>query len=316
MNFEIANLLAALAGGIFGAAIGGLPAFVFTGVLVLIGVAVGLAGGDYDAINGLAFGPFFSPHVSFTAGVAAAAFAARRGGIDNGKDITAPLVGLASPAPLLVGALFGLGGYVLNELLKGLLAANADGTAFYTDTIALTVTISAIVVRLAFGNTGIFGSLDEEARGRGRFKPGGERVWVAFQEGWVQVSVVGLGFGLLGAYLVATLSSINPDFIGAATLLGYGISATSLLLLQLGFTVPVSHHMSLPAAVAAGAVVGAGGGTATAIILGAIAGVAGALLGELFSRVFLIHGDTHIDPPAIAILIMASVVFFAGLLFA
>lgn len=314
MNFEIANLLAAIAGGIFGAAIGGLPAFVFTGVLVLIGVAVGLAGGDYDAIGNLAFGPFFSPHVSFVAGAAAAAFAARRGGIENGKDITVPLVGLASPAPLLVGAAFGLGGYVVNELLKGLLAANSDGTAFYTDTIALTVVIGGIVARLAFGSTGIFGSLDEEARGRGRFKPGGERVWVAFQQGWVQVSVVGLGFGLLGAYLVATLTAVDPAFVGAATLLGYGVSATSLLLLQLGFTVPVTHHMSLPASVATGAVITAGGGGATAIIIGAIAGIAGALLGEVFSRLFLIHGDTHVDPPAIAILIMASIIFFVGLL--
>lgn len=314
MNFEIANLLAAIAGGIFGAAIGGLPAFIFTGVLVLIGVAVGLAGGDFDAINTLGFGPFFGPHVSFVAGAAAAAFAARRGGIENGKDITVPLVGLASPAPLLVGAAFGLGGYVLNELLKGLLVASADGSAFYTDTIALTVVILGIVARLAFGSTGIFGSLDEEARGRGRFKPGGERVWVAFQQGWVQVSVVGLGFGLLGAYLVTTLTSVDPAFAGAGTILGYGVSATILVFLQLGFTVPVTHHMSLPAAVAAGAVVTAGGGSTTAIILGTLAGIGGALLGELFSRLFLIHGDTHVDPPAAAILVMASIVFFVGLL--
>ena len=35
--------------------------------------------------------------------------------------------------------------------------------------------------------------------------------------------------------------------------------------------------------------------------------VAGALMGELASRVFLIHGDTHIDPPAVGI---ALVVLF------
>jgi hypothetical protein len=40
-----------------------------------------------------------------------------------------------------------------------------------------------------------------------------------------------------------------------------------------------------------------------------------ALLGELFSRLFLIHGDTHIDPPANAIWVMATVVFVLSLLF-
>jgi hypothetical protein len=37
------------------------------------------------------------------------------------------------------------------------------------------------------------------------------------------------------------------------------------------------------------------------LILGALAGLAGALVGELAARAFLIHGDTHIAPPAIAI---------------
>jgi hypothetical protein len=34
--------------------------------------------------------------------------------------------------------------------------------------------------------------------------------------------------------------------------------------------------------------------------------MAGAVIGEIGSRVFLIHGDTHIDPPAVGI---AAVVF-------
>lgn len=312
MDFSLVNLLAAFAGGVFGAAIGGLPAFIFTGVLVLIGVAVGLAGGQFDAINNLAFGPFFGPHVSFGGGAAAAAFAARRGDIDNGRDIATPLAGLADPLPLLIGGLFGLGGFVVNLLLRSLLAADNSGAVFYTDTIALTVVISAIVVRLLFGRTGIFGTPDEESRARGRFKPGGDRVWVAYQEGFLQASLIGLGFGLLGAYLVSTLVGVDPKFAGAATLLGYGVSAVALVFLNLGLSVPVTHHMSLPAAVTAGAVLTAGGGVTAALLLGALAGIGGALLGELFSRLFLIHGDTHIDPPAAAILVMATIVFLVG----
>jgi hypothetical protein len=69
--------------------------------------------------------------------------------------------------------------------------------------------------------------------------------------------------------------------------------------------------------VAAVAVLAGFGGSATAaMIAGAVAGIAGALLGEFFSRLFLIHGDTHVDPPANAIWVMATVIVVIGLLFA
>ncbi len=59
-----------------------------------------------------------------------------------------------------------------------------------------------------------------------------------------------------------------------------------------------------------------GGGPLAALIAGAVAGIAGALLGEFFSRLFLIHGDTHIDPPAAAIATMATIIVIIALLFA
>ncbi len=49
------------------------------------------------------------------------------------------------------------------------------------------------------------------------------------------------------------------------------------------------------------------------MIAGAVAGIAGALLGEIFSRLFLIHGDTHVDPPAFAIFTMTTIVVLARL---
>jgi hypothetical protein len=97
--------------------------------------------------------------------------------------------------------------------------------------------------------------------------------------------------------------------------LGFGFSAVSLILLEVGFDCPVTHHMTLPGGVAAAAVIGAGGWSLVAVLLGAAAGIGGALLGEFFSRLFLIHGDTHIDPPANAIWVMATVVFVFSLLF-
>ncbi|MGH3089646.1 MAG: hypothetical protein ACRDSJ_20360, partial [Rubrobacteraceae bacterium] len=49
-------------------------------------------------------------------------------------------------------------------------------------------------------------------------------------------------------------------------------------------------------------------------LLGGAAGIGGAFLGELFSRLFLIHGDTHVDPPAHAIWVMTTIVIVVGLL--
>ena len=51
------------------------------------------------------------------------------------------------------------------------------------------------------------------------------------------------------------------------------------------------------------------------MIAGAAAGIGGALFGELFSRLFLIHGDTHVDPPAAAIAAMATVIIVVSLPF-
>lgn len=322
MSFEFldpALLLAAFAGGLFGAAIGGLPAFIFTGFAVLLGVAAGLGGSEFNVLaapnepQGIAFGVIFGPHISFAGGAAAAAFAARRGDIEDGKDIVTPLAGVGDPPALLVGGIFGVGGLVVQQLLTGLLGTFTAITA--TDTIAFTVAFSAVVARLAFGKTGLFGDLTPEAREHGRFRPGGERVWLGYQEGFLQVSVIGFGCGILAAWIVVAFAAANPDYVPLGVVLGFGFSAVSLILLQVGFDCPVTHHMTLPGGVAAAAVIGAGGGPLVAVLLGAIAGIAGALLGELFSRLFLIHGDTHVDPPANAIWVMATVVFVFSLLF-
>ncbi len=317
VDFELALLLAAFAGGLFGAAIGALPAFIFTGFAVLVGVAAGVGGSEFDLLGSMAFGPVFGPHISFAGGVAAAAFAARRGDIENGRNIAVPLAGVGDPLVLLIGGLFGLGGHVVQQLLAALLAVTETRFFYsaYTDTIALTVGISAIVARLAFGRTGFFGTLAPEARERGRFVPGGDQIWLSYQQGFFQASVLGLGAGTLSAWLVTAFNAANPEYTPIGVVLGFGISAASLMVLQFGYDCPVTHHMTLPAGVAAFAILSIGSTATLAVLAGAIAGIVGALLGEFFSRLFLIHGDTHIDPPANAIWVMATIVVLAGLLF-
>jgi hypothetical protein len=305
VEFSLIILIAAFGGGLFGAAVGGLPAFIFTGFMVIAGVAAAASGAEYDFLTNVAFGPVFGPHISFAGGVAGAAYANRAGLLENGKDITFGLTGLANPTVLLVGGAFGALGYVIQWVLSLFLTG-------YTDTIALTVFISAVIVRLAFGRSGLFGNLEPEAAQRGRFNPGGTEVWVPQQEGWFQAAILGLGVGAISAFMFVSMYQVSPDLAGAGTVLGFGIAAASLLFLQYGTTIPVTHHMALPAGVAASVFITALGGTG-ALLLGIVGGILGALVGEFASRLFLIHGDTHVDPPAIAIFIMTSVFLIIGL---
>ncbi|MGI8573851.1 MAG: hypothetical protein ACR2MA_00595 [Egibacteraceae bacterium] len=289
MDFSWLTLGAAFGGGLFGAAMGGLPAFVFTGLTVLIGVALALAGVEYDFLGNVAFGPVFGPHISFAGGAAAAAYAYWRNELEDGADIVTPLAGLATADVLLVGGVFGVGGYLLQVLLTPLVGS-------YLDVIAFIVFISDLIARLIFGKTGPFGKVPENSS-HGLFTPGENSAWVEFQQGWLQSGVIGLGTGLFSSYIAITILQFNPDLGGAATVAGFGISAATLVFLALGLDFPVTHHMTISAAYVAVAT--------NNLLLGTLAGIAGALVGEVFSRVFYVHGDTHVDPPAGAIAVMS-----------
>ena len=290
MQFEWIALAGAFGGGLFGAAIGALPAFAFTGFATLIGVATALAGAEYDVLGSVAFGPVLGPHISFAGGVAAAAYARWRGELDDGKDIIEPLASLASWDVLAVGGVFGAIGYLAQWGLSPLLTD-------LTDIVALVVMLSGILARLVFGSKPLLGRVSEDAHGS-RFDPSGDEVWVEYQQEWGQAAVIGLGAGFISAFMALTILEANPDATQAATVVGFGLSAASLVFLALGASFPVTHHMTISAAYAA---VASGN-----LWVGVLAGVGGALVGELASRLFLIHGDTHIDPPASAIWVMAS----------
>ena len=128
------------------------------------------------------------------------------------------------------------------------------------------------------------------------FARAGRRIMTALpahQQDITHVLSIGLGVGLIGAFLA------SGSGLGAGSNnLAFGIATTVLIFMVLGRSVPVTHHIALP--VALGVLYGDG------FVGGVACGIAGALLGEVASRVFLIHGDTHIDPPAAGV---AGVVF-------
>jgi hypothetical protein len=320
-------LIAAFAGGAFGAAIGALPAFIFTGFMVIAGEAAVIANADAGSITtSVAFGAPFSPAISFAGGAAATAYAAKRGYIQSGfdyhnaKDIAFALG--TEPDVLAVGGIFGIIGYWLTVL--------SSTFALPYDAIAMGVVLSALIHRVVFGYPLIGpvygdGILDMSPFEREELRPaddpsaaasadseaptdGGQEPrlavepWLPHQYEWANVAAIGVVAGLFGGYIAMATGS---------AFLAFGISAASLLFLNLGVErIPVTHHMTLPASAAAIASTGGGEGSMLVALLWAGAfGLVAALFGELFERIFYAHGDTHWDPPAAAIVFGAFLVF-------
>ncbi len=307
--FDFLTLLIAAAGGFFGAAIGGLHAFIFTGFMVLVGSAIIMAGGSPEFLNYVAFGPAFGPHIAFAGGVAAAAYAARQSEDVGGKDIGIALVSLDRSVVMVVGAVFGMFGYLLQTGIAAI-----PGFGGLTDSVALTVFISAIVVRLAIGRTSLTGDLPEGS-GWGRFAPRDGVAWIRYHERFGQLTVLSLFVGLLAAGVALRLEAYYPNSEGTGQLLMFSVSAVSLLFLSLGISFPVTHHITIIAGLGATTFLPIVGGNAVvAALIGMVFGVLSGLLGEVCARVFHNSGNTHFDPPAAAIWPMTTVILLLGTL--
>ena len=213
----------------------------------------------------------------------------------GGKDIAVPLISIEKPDVLIVGALFGMGGYLVQ---LGIAKIPWFGT--HTDSVAVTVFISALVVRLFIGRSSIFGNLPEGA-GWGRFAPKDETAWVRYHERFVPNTILGLGAGLFAAGTALLLHNLYPDAAPTQYFV-FGLSAVSLLFLSLGLSFPVTHHITIIAGVGAVTFLPiVNGNEIVALIIGALFGMMSAWFAEAGARLFHDHGNTHIDPPATAI---------------
>ena len=329
----IGMLLAAFAGGAFGSAVGALPAFIFTGFMVMAGETASILSSDFlemlkleagpmnsDTITSvLGFGPVFGPHISFAAGTAASAFAAKKGYMNTDFPYhEAKNIAFAQgpkPDVLFVGGVFGILGYWITTISATL--------SLPWDPIAMGVVLSAVVHRLVFRypligdrTNGLLDMKPFEAEERrvigeaateGEMKSSGNRFlvepWLPHQYKWGDVTVLGLVVGILAAFITYRTGSL---------FLPFGISAATLLFLNCGVEkIPVTHHISL---IASTAMVAATSGEYldyslfSMLTLGGGFGIFSALCGEWIQRIFYAHSDTHLDPPAAAIVIGTFVI--------
>lgn len=301
-NIDLFWLLMAAAGGVFGTMIGANYAFGFTGVAILVGFGIAATTGSTMFLDYVAFGPVFGPHIAFAGGVAAAAYAAKKGYLaSGGKDVNSPLAGLARTDVLLMGAVFGMGGYLFQRILT-----HIPWFGSHTDTVALTVVTSGILVRVLFGSTGVLHAIT---------KPEGSTRWLDWQETPGQLLTVSAFAGLFASGIATIIAgyiaplSANPDVITAnAQTIPFAISAVCIFYVAGGLRFPVTHHMTITAGLAATLFFTATGSGLVAILVGTIFGIIAGFAGEYFARAFYAHGDTHIDPPAGVIWFMNTLV--------
>ena len=276
---DLTYILAAFGGGILGAAIGGMNAFILCGLSCIVGTALSVATGNSTFNQVVTWGPFLAPHIAFAGGAAASAYAARREKLSCGRDVLSALYGLESPEVLLAGGIFGVFGCLVKVLLD--LIPKLEGLP-WTNTMALTVGISGLLARLVFGKTGLFGCCGKET---GRWNRKKDQPWQPWPSSpWLVVTVA------LGVSLVSFFTSHSlPGSVG----LVFGISAVSLILFHGDAHLPIFLHTALCAEFAVFLTDDLGWGI--------FFGLAAAFFAELFAGIFLNCGDTHIDPPALAI---------------
>lgn len=283
MSTEWLYLVSAFGGGIFGSALGAFPAFLLCGVSIVTGGILSIITGDQSFNMLVTWGPFLGPHVAFAGGVAGAAFAAKKGKIDSGRNILMPLAGLKDPFILLAGGFFGGLGLVFawgaSQIpdLKGIPMANP---------IALSIVINTIIIRLVFGKTGLLGRIKGSYS---RWHPEEPDTGFPWHLSPAVLIVLSIGICLPAAYT----SSIIPETDSIL----FGISVLALSFLVFGLKVPIIFHLVLATQLAASATGN--------VWWGLTFGILTAFLTEIFACKFLLHGDTHIDPPAMAL----SVVF-------
>ena len=329
MDINILWLIVAFGSGAFGAAIGPQTAFIFTGFAYLFGLGGLIATGADNAAAGqfiatVAFGPVFGPHIAWAGGAAGTAYAAKKGYIESGRMVDLPLAGIAKMDVLIVAGVFGTGGYLFERVLHLIPSfATNDGTVIgWTDTVAFTVVLSHVLARVLFGvkSRKVFGPFPN---GRPLVLDDGSH-WVAHQEKWSLSAghgfFSGLVFAFAAVWLIVTVPN-NAEIQGRAFLIGWAVSALTLIFLSCGLKTPVTHHMTIIAALAAvimmriqlqgGGSIGAATPTqmVIAVLFGAVFGAISGLVGELLSRLMNARGDTHIDPPALAIFSLTTLLF-------
>lgn len=291
LNEIILWLALAFCGGMFGAAIGGLCAFVLCGFGAIISSVLMLAGqGTLSGfVDGwVTWGPLIGPQTAFVGGCWAAVYAKYHAGFENGRDICKPLAGLDRRDVLLVGGAGGLCGATMTWLFWNLPGFTVAGVAIASNNcVAAGVASAALIGRVLLGKSGPFGTVTKGVR---RFVGSNNACWLPWQHGKWQIMLISIGVGFPTAYLTYLNSHTH--------LLIFGIMCVLFLFMILGQAVVAAHHIAICAYFATAATGNVAWGLGFAVLAG--------FLCEICAFLFTAHGDSHIDPPTVSITVCGT----------
>lgn len=270
------NALAAFGAGVLASCIGAVPAFVMTGLIAIAGTV-----GGFGGTATIAFGTFFGPHIAFAGAVAATAYAAKKGHIEAGAAVGTPLAPLGAPDVLAVGGLFGvigwaIGTYIVPAIFGGLIP-------FGTDAPGMTVVISGIIARLAFGKRGLASGT------KGSITT-------------AQSVLIGAALSLMVGGTGVALAAEGVDMSGY-NLIVFGIAAFTLILPG----TPGWHQIGIISAYATMIGLNAGLSSVGVVALAVVAGMVSNFLCDAEGYFINTDVDSHIDGPGFAICIMTIV---------
>lgn len=271
----VIDCIGAFIGGAIGAMMGGNPAFITVGILGVLYLSIGDAAAA-PLIKHSIETTLFAPCICFSGNVAALAFAANIKKYPiTGISLNRPLYSFRDGKLALIGGGFGVLGYLLLSLFR-----------FWrlpVDTTALTVVLSALLVRFFFGRR-LF--LNPSVKASPLFqKKESVGLWVCH----LLTAIFAAG---AGAYLVRWTGNQSAAFY---------VSAALLLFMLIKPEFPVTHHITMTA----GYAVLCSGSILWAIALGLVSQV----LCLLFQAFYNTDATSHVDAPAFAITVMSFVIF-------
>ena len=267
--------------GILGAMFGGIQTFICTGFAGIIVYTLKAAGVEPTLLGDTVLNTLLLPAIIFNGSAVATAVAARKYPDKlAGWDITRSLIFLHDTAVMLVGGLAGAGGYLLFSLLTHV--------GIPTDAGATSIVAFGIIVRLALSN-GRKWNPDATAY----YKEQGWQYWLFQTVNCIAVATV---FAFI-------LHEAGPEFYGV----GFSISAALLIFGYAGDgqKVPTTHQITSVVGTALGLT---GGNVAIAVLFALISNH----IYLVFAKYFNEDCSTHIDPPAVGILVgslLANLIF-------
>ncbi len=279
------GLAAAFGAGTLAAAMGAVNAFIMTGVIAIIGGFIQCMGAPEGVSGFVAFGTIFGPHLSFAAGAAAAAYAKRIGKLDNGCNLGQGLAAIGEPSILVVGGVFGSIAWVIGTYLIPFIFG--DLIPIGTDNPGMTVVISGVLARLAFGQRGLY-SANPATLSKGK--------------DLTNVLLRAIAYSLMVAGTGIAMDEAGVG-LGGYNILIFGIAAVTLL-----FPGNASwHHIGIISAYATMIAIGADFGEFVVLIMAVASGLGAALLCNFENCMFNNDVDSHIDGEGFSICLMTIV---------